>query len=224
MACLHAGDSSPRRCYGSGRLRPALSPRCQAPTSQVENQAHTRTESGCRAAPLRSFCPSGHGCHLRPTAQMRGRGGRKEGRAPDHGMQEYRNKLGKEGYLHAYRQHEDRDEVMAGTRLEVRPQDALLSLQRRWSQHLVPREPRSGKRPQKARLLPASFRVDSRVQYPDGRGRRKIGSRWGREGEQTVQSRDLWQQPLPLSAEPDAAEGTGHIQEEPRQTARDRHC
>lgn len=44
-------------------------------------------------------------------------------------MQEYQNKLGEEGYLHAYRLHKDRDEVMVGTGLEIRPQDALFSLQ-----------------------------------------------------------------------------------------------
>lgn len=45
----------------------SLSPRCQAPTSQVENQAHTRTDSSWRAALVRSSsCPSSHSCQLRP--------------------------------------------------------------------------------------------------------------------------------------------------------------
>ena len=65
----------------------SLSPRCQAPTSQVENQVHTRTDGGWRAAPARSSsCPSSHRCQLRPTAQMWGRGGKEGGESsrPQH--------------------------------------------------------------------------------------------------------------------------------------------
>lgn len=49
----------------------SLSPRCQAPTSQVENQAHTRTDSSWRAALARSSsCPSSHNCQLRPITDV----------------------------------------------------------------------------------------------------------------------------------------------------------
>lgn len=81
MACLHAGDSSPKRCYGSDRLRPTLSPQGVKPQPvRLKTKCTQEQTGGCKAAPARSSsCPSSHGCQLRPTAQMRGRGeGRRE--------------------------------------------------------------------------------------------------------------------------------------------------
>lgn len=136
--CLYKWGRWPAYTLGTPRSRDAtgqtgcvpLSLRCQAPTSQVENQMHTRTDSSWRAAPARSS--SSHSCQLRPTARMWGRGEeRKEGKGPDCGTQEYQNKPGEEGYVHMYRLHKDQDEGMVGTRLEARAQHALFSLQQR---------------------------------------------------------------------------------------------
>lgn len=78
------GTPHPRDATGqTGCIPLTLSPRCQAPTTQVENQAHMRTDGSCRAAPARSSsCPSSHGCQLRPTTQMRGRGEGRMGELP----------------------------------------------------------------------------------------------------------------------------------------------
>lgn len=72
-----------------------------------------------------------------------------------------------------YRLHKDRDEVTAGTRLEVRPQDV-----QRQSQRLIPWESCSGKDLWKGRLLQLHFELTP--EYPYWRGRDKTGSQEGR--------------------------------------------
>lgn len=79
-------------------------------------------------------------------------GKREGGEAPKQDMQEYQHNLGKDTCTH--RLHKDRDEVMAGTRLEVRPQDV-----QRHSQHLIQWESCSGKELWKGRLLQLQFEL-----------------------------------------------------------------
>lgn len=67
------------------RVRPvashSLSPQGVKPQPvRLKSECTQEQTGGCRAAPARSSsCPSSHGCQLRPTAQMRGKGeGRRE--------------------------------------------------------------------------------------------------------------------------------------------------
>lgn len=87
MACLHTGDSWPKKMLW---VRPVTSHSCslQGVKPQPLRLKTKRTDGNWRVAPMRSSsCPSSHGCQLRPTEEIWGREeGRKEGRAPDHGI------------------------------------------------------------------------------------------------------------------------------------------
>lgn len=86
-ACLHAGDCSPEGCCRFCPLAScSLSPRCQAPTSQVKNQEQIMAGEELLLSPQPQLPALTH-C----------RDGRREGgEAPEQDMQEYQSKLGKD--------------------------------------------------------------------------------------------------------------------------------
>lgn len=141
--CLHAGDSSPEGCCGFCPLASCslLSPRCQAPTSQVKNQEQIVAGEELLMSPQPQL-PALTPLH-----------GWEEGESSRAGHAGMSKQAGK-GNLHTHRLHKDRDEVRAGTRLEVRPQHV-----QRQSQRLIPWKSCSGKQLWKGRLLQLHFEL-----------------------------------------------------------------
>lgn len=74
------GTPHPRDATGQTGCVPLSPQGVKRQPVRLKTKCTQEQTGGCRAAPARSSsCPSSHGCQLRPTAQMRGKGeGRRE--------------------------------------------------------------------------------------------------------------------------------------------------